>query len=84
MGNFFITLINFIISALGTILNAMFSVLPNSPFTTFNNSSVSNYLGGLAWIIPFDGIISVCELWLSAILVYYGYQIVMRWLKAIG
>lgn len=84
MGNFIIDILNWIISLLGLVLNGILNVLPNSPFTAISNSSVSEYLPGLAWIIPFSQIIAVSEAWLSAILVYYTYSIIMRWIKIIG
>lgn len=85
MGNFFVDMINLIISALGAVLSGILYILPSSPFTgIFNNSSISSYLAGLSWIIPFGLMISVLETWLTAITVYYIYQIVLRWIKVIG
>lgn len=84
MGNFIINIINFIIKIFGGIISGILSVLPNSPFSVFNNSSVSEYLSGFAWIVPFGQIISLLELWTAAIIVYYVYQIVLRWLKVVA
>jgi len=84
MGNFIIDILNFLIKILGTVLNGILSVLPTSPFVAINNSSVSEYLGGLAWIIPLPQIITMLETWLACIVVYYTYSIVMRWIKVIG
>lgn len=84
MGNFIIDMINFIIKLLGTVLNGILSILPNSPFSLINNSSVSEYLGGLAWIVPFPQLITILETWLACILVYYTYSIIMRWIKVIA
>ena len=83
MASFFIGLLNLIIKALGAVLNAIFFILPPSPFKLVSNSSVEKYLSNLAWLIPFDSIIAICEIWLVAIGAYYLYQIVLRWIKAI-
>lgn len=83
MVDFIIKLINLIIKALGTVLGWIFSLLPPSPFQIIDNSSVQEYLGNLAWIVPFSQILSILELWLSAVALYYIASIVLRWVKAI-
>lgn len=59
--------------------------LPNSPFTTVAES-ISNvpYLQYLNWFFPVTEAIAVFEVWLTAVLVYYVYQAIMRWVKVIG
>lgn len=84
MGNFFIDLINWIIKALGSVLSWIINLLPNSPFTILDNSSVTQYLSGLSWFIPFQQIISILEAWLAAIVIYYLYSAIMRWIKVIS
>jgi len=84
MGQFVINVINELIRALGSVLNLIFSVLPNSPFKSFSNSGVEEYLSNIAWLIPFPQIIFLLEAWLSAIIIYYLYQIILRWVKAIN
>lgn len=83
MGNFFINLINFIISAVGTVLSAIFSIFPSSPFTIISNSPIEQYLPTLNYFIPVREIIVICELWLTSVAIYYIYQIILRWLKAV-
>ena len=59
--------------------------LPDSPFTTVAES-ISNvpYLQYLNWFFPVTECIAVFEVWLTAVLVYYVYQAIMRWIKVIG
>lgn len=86
MGDFIINIINFIISIFGKTLTFVLSVLPSSPFSSLNSfsSSISEYLGSLGWLIPFSSIILLLQTWTSAILIYYVYQIVMRYIKVIS
>lgn len=84
MVDFIIKLINLIIKALGTVLGWVLGLLPPSPFELIDNTPVQDFLAGLSWIIPFTEIISILELWLTAIGLYYIASIVLRWVKAIN
>jgi len=58
--------------------------LPNSPFQgILDSSTVTEFLGGLAWIIPFPSIIAVFGAWGTCIALYYIYSIALRWIKAV-
>lgn len=84
MVDMLITGLNYIISALGTVLSFILGVLPGSPFGFLMSIDFSGYTGLLTWLIPIGAIIATFEAWLAAILIYYGYQIVMRWVKMLG
>ena len=59
--------------------------LPSSPFTTVANTvGTIPYLQYLNWFFPVTECIAVLEVWLSAVLIYYVYQAIMRWVKVIG
>lgn len=80
----FISIVNFIISAIGTLASSILNLLPNSPFASVKIQSIStNYLGHLAWIIPFETLITILSSSLIVVGTYYLYQIVLRWVKAI-
>ena len=80
----FISIVNFIISAIGTLGSSILSLLPDSPFVSVKIQSISSkYLGHLAWIVPFETIITILGSSLVAVGTYYLYQIVLRWVKAI-
>jgi len=62
------------------------SILPNSPFLildTIDTTEFYQYIKWMNWFIPMSAIVQVITLWCSAILIYYVYQIVLRWVKAI-
>ena len=44
---------------------------------------VEKYLGMLNWFMPIDTMISFGVSWVLAIAVYYGIQLILRWIKAI-
>ena len=59
--------------------------LPNSPFTAVTNTITSiPYLSYLNWFFPVTECVSVLEVWLAAVLIYYVYSAIMRWVKVIG
>lgn len=78
-------LFNGLMGILNDALNYFFSFLPLSPFTSvINEIEEIPYLSYVTYFIPIDKILSVTLLWLGAIAVFYIYQIVLRWIKAIG
>lgn len=80
---FFIGFVNSLIAGLGAVLNAIFGLLPPSPFSIIDNSPIASYLPGINYFVPVNQIITISEIWLTSIGTYYLYQIVLRWLKAI-
>lgn len=82
--NLLVKLINFVIKSLGYILNVALSLLPDSPFLYISNMAVSNYINSLAWIVPIGSMLSILQLWLVAIALYYIVSVFLRWAKAIG
>lgn len=85
IADFVIFLINNIISIVSDVLNSIFGLLPNSPFNMDNIdiSAISEYVSYLNWILPLDNILIITMSWLVAISIYYVYQIIMRWIRAI-
>lgn len=83
--NILVYIINTVIWLFASVLNIIFSLLPNSPFTNIStyDLTISKYLGNLAWILPIKQIISILGLWLGCMLIYYIYSVVMRWIKLI-
>lgn len=79
-----IKIINMIILAIGTVINGVLSLLPDSPFKSIQLESIdTGLIKALNWIIPVNTIISIFGASLLAVGVYYLYQIVLRWIKAI-
>lgn len=71
---------------------ALMQVLPASPFATFfaqwatgsGYAALRSGIGWLNWFFPAAACVRILEAWLVAVLAYYLYAIVMRWLKVIG
>lgn len=78
-----INVINYIIKLLGGILTFVFGILPSSPFKLLDNTPIAEFLPTLNYFLPISEIILSAETWLTCIGVYYLYQIVLRWIKAI-
>ena len=61
------------------------SILPNSPIRPFINSIASvSWLGWLNWVVPVGTFVTIGTAWLAAIVVFYAYQLILRWSKAVG
>lgn len=59
-------------------------LMPTCPIKFIHTiPEVEKYLGMLNWFIPIDSMISIGIVWVSAISVYYGVQLILRWIKAI-
>lgn len=70
-------------SSISGVLSWLLALLPDSPFQSISNSDVSSYLGTLNWFIPLAQIVAILELWLIAVLTFYIYSIILRWIRAI-
>lgn len=58
------------------------SWLPTSPIVYLQaDSEIKKYLGYVNWFIPIYSIISVLEVWLTCVLLWYVVQVILRWLK---
>jgi uncharacterized MnhB-related membrane protein len=84
MANMLINVVNFIISALGLLLSTIIGALPGTPFGAISNSGVASFLGGFAWIVPFGSMIAITQAWVTCIIAYYGYVVIMRWVKVVA
>ena len=85
--NLLIFVLNTIIWLFASVLNLIFSLLPNSPFVDMSityDLVIHKYMGYLSWLLPVKQIISILFIWLGCMLVYYVYSVVMRWIKLIN
>ena len=77
-------MIEFMNEILSEFLDFVLSVLPLSPFTDIiNELGEMPYLSYINWLVPVGDFIRIGTTWLSAITIYYMYQIILRWIKAI-
>lgn len=73
-------------NALYDALEALLSIFPDTPFKFLYDMTGSNVyllLKWLNWFVPFVQMTAIMTGWLSAIVLWYVYQIVLRWFKAI-
>lgn len=71
-------------NALNQVLSWVLFVLPDSPFKALSNSPIKQYLPALNYFIDVAFIINTLAAWVTCIAVYYGYQVILRWIKAIN
>lgn len=58
--------------------------LPLSPFTAVIDELESvPYLGYINWLVPVGRFLKIGAAWLAAIVLYYMYSIILRWIRAI-
>ncbi len=68
---------------LNDVLSWIVAFLPDSPFSFLDTTALKPYLSAINYFVPLDFIIDVTLAWLSCIVLYYAYSIVMRWIKVI-
>lgn len=72
-------------SVFSFIKNFITSILPLSPFQEFIDRFRSiPFLGWLNWFVPVGEILTVLGVYLTAVGLFYGYSILLRWLKVLG
>ena len=65
-------------------LGEVFFFLPGSPFTAFLEAmEEQEWLKWLNWFIPISTFISIGTAWLGCVGVYYTYQVILRWARAV-
>lgn len=68
-------------------LKAVLSFFPDSPFVVLDDLAASGemaqWLRYLNWFVPVNSFVAIFEGWLLCVAMYYVWQVVLRWLKAI-
>lgn len=65
---------------------AVINLLPQSPFLIleqYQGTQFYELLQMVNWFIPVNTFVGILEVWLPAVAIYYGIQIVLRWVKMI-
>lgn len=69
------------------LLNAVLLLLPDSPFVFLESQqlpdAVTNIMPYLNWFFGISTLAYILTLWLAAVLIFYVYQAILRWVKAI-
>lgn len=84
----FQSILNWCGTQISSLLSWLCVVLPDSPFLALEdliaNSGLSEILPVIQYFLPLDVILDITTAWLSCILIYYGYSVILRFIKAIG
>lgn len=78
----FNTILSWVGDKINVVLSMVALLLPDSPFQLLNKTPISPYLGYINYFVPIDFIVDTLAGWTAAILIYYGLQILLRWIKA--
>lgn len=81
--NFFIKIINGLLSMVGTIIQLVLLMFPDSPFNITLPAEVSDIIGKANYFLPIGEMVAIAETWLVAIGIYYAYSVYARWAKTI-
>lgn len=80
----FQSIFNWLGDALNKVLGWVLFMLPDSPFKLIEKTPIAEYLNYINWFVPVDFILSSLAAWITAISVYYGYKVILAWIKAIN
>lgn len=76
-----------IVDFLNGVVGLILVWLPDSPFGSTINSMRANppeWLTVLNWLVPVGNFIAIGSAWLAAITIFYAFQLILRWAKAVG
>ncbi len=80
------SIINAIIQFFAFVANAVFSILPDSPFQWSITNTIKSmpFVNVVFYFIPFEGMISVTMAYVTAVVGYYAVRWVLRIIKLVG
>ena len=76
--------VNWLGEQINNILSWICVVLPDSPFKLLDYTPVKDILPFVNWFIPVQFMLDTFAAWCAVILVYYGYSIILRFIKAVN
>ena len=81
----FESILSSIMEAVQGFLDKIIDALPRSPFAAASErlSLDDGLLGFIAWLVPFPEIIALLQAWVAAIMIYYAWMTIARWIKLI-
>lgn len=75
---------NWIVDVVNNIVSAVLFLLPDSPFANIEiPEEVTQILGYVNYFVPIGAMLAIAAAWLSAIVIYYLVQTILRWAKTI-
>lgn len=66
------------INILKIIILKLFSLLPNSPFTSFYGAADTGFLTYLDWFLPIQTCSTILLAWLECVAIYYMFLLVKK------
>lgn len=75
--------INWLIDKVATLGEGITGLLPQSPFKGLQLAFDSKLLGYINYYVPIKEAVDILVAWGAAILLWYAYSIILRWVKAI-
>jgi len=80
------SIINAIIQVIAFVANAVFSILPDSPFQWSVTNTIKSmpFVNVVFYFIPFEGMISVTMAYITAVSGYYAVRWILRIIKMVG
>lgn len=81
--NILVTLFNYLITGVGIVLGWIVQLFPDSPFSEPSAPPDLVNLGWITWLIPFPDMILDTFYLAGAILTYYSYRVLARWIKLV-
>lgn len=66
---------------------AVLAFFPDSPFSALDtlagDETMATVLGYVNWFIPVNTFVGIFEGWLLCVVLYYVWQVILRWVKVI-
>lgn len=78
------SLLSWLFDQIQHILDWLVNVLPDSPFSALDFSSVLPILPYLNYFFPVDLALDALTAWVTSMVGYYAYSVILRWIKVIG
>lgn len=77
-----------VIDSINGVFNQVFQfilfLLPDSPFKNFSfPPEIESFLGYLNYYVPFTEMVAIGLIWILAVGVYFGYQLILRFISAV-
>ncbi len=78
-------MIEYMKELLDKFLTLLLSLFPVSPFLpVIQELSALPYLGYINWFVPVGTFVKIGSMWTAAILAYYAWSVIARWVKLLS
>lgn len=78
-------MIEYMKELLDKFLALLLSLFPVSPFlSVIQELSALPYLGYINWFVPVGTFVKIGSMWTAAIMAYYAWSVIARWVKLLS